>query len=119
MRGRSFTALSGRTFASLFSDCVAGCAGFGAISVSAGASAIASIGSRSGSGLKMATLIAPATNPQTTKATNVRQTLEVPIYPNSGCNTRTWGTQQTVFTPRTPTLSIHNEGRALAQNTLS
>src|ERR1700737_1350005 len=37
----------------------------------------------------MATLIAPANNPQTTNAMNGRLTLEVPTYPNSGCQTRT------------------------------
>ena len=59
----------------------------------------------------MATLIAPANNPQTTNAMNGRLTLEVPTYPNSGCQTRTRDT--TNSTCPEPSGSYHS-GRAHA-----
>jgi hypothetical protein len=58
-----------------------------------------------------ATLIAPANNPQTTNAMNGRLTLEVPTYPNSGCQTRTRDT--TNSTCPEPSGSYHS-GRAHA-----
>ena len=143
MRGRSFTALTGRILttrtgaqspsgtsprcsrhvgliepalevafvpsSSIF--CAEGA--FGGFSVSAGASAIASRGSRSCCRLKMPKLIAPAINPQTENATNVRQNLEVPTYPNSGCRTRTRDTT-TTHAPIPP--SYHSPSSALGQN---
>jgi len=143
MRGRSFTALRGRTLnartgvqspsgtaptlsrqvgliepalevafvpsSSIF--CAEGA--FGGLSVSAGASAIASRGSRSCCRLKMPKLIAPAINPQTKNATNVRHNLEVPTYPNSGCRTRTRDTT-TTHAPIPP--SYHSPSSALGQN---
>ena len=79
----------------------------------AGASAIASRGSRSCCRLKMPKLIAPVINPQTKNATNVRHNLEVPTYPNSGCRTRTRDTT-TTHAPIPP--SYHGPNSALGQN---
>ena len=57
------------------------------LGVSAGASAIAFMGSGSGFGfpLNIAIPLPPATNPQITNEMNPRRKLEVPTYPNSGC----------------------------------
>jgi hypothetical protein len=143
MRGRSFTALTGRTLttrtgaqspfgtsprcsrhvglieavfelAFVPSESIFRAEGaFGGLSVSAGASAIASRGSRSCCRLKMPKLIAPVINPQTKNATNVRHNLEVPTYPNSGCRTRTRDTT-TTHAPIPP--SYHSPNSALGQN---
>jgi hypothetical protein len=105
-------------FAGFLWDCVPGCVGFRSFSVSAGASAIASMGSRSGSSLKMPALIAPTINPQITKATNVRQRLELPTYPNSGCRTRNRDTTNATHAPE-PSGSYHSPTARSGNTTFS
>jgi hypothetical protein len=68
------------------------------------ASAMASLESGRGAALKKATPLAPAINPQTRNVSGMRQKLEVPIYPNSGCEART-GDTTTLVCPETLLLS--------------
>jgi hypothetical protein len=71
--------------------------------VSAGASAIACLGSRSRSAMKTARPLAPATNPKTRNARtrpSLRRKLAEPTYPNSGCRSQTMGAQEISFAPQ-------------------
>jgi hypothetical protein len=71
--------------------------------VSAGASAIACLGSRSRSAMKTARPLAPATNPKTRNARtrpSLRRKLAEPTYPNSGCRSHPMGAQEISFAPQ-------------------
>jgi len=71
--------------------------------VSAGASAIACLGSRSRSARKTARPLAPATNPKTRNARtspSLRRTLAETTYPNSGCRSHARGAQEISFAPQ-------------------
>jgi len=71
--------------------------------VSAGASAIACLGSRSRSARKTARPLVPATNPKTRNARtspSLRRTLAETTYPNSGCRSHARGAQEISFAPQ-------------------
>jgi len=68
--------------------------------------------------LNLITLLAPTINPQTRNATNMRQRLEVPTYPNSGCRRRTGDTTNSCM-PRNPYAFHLSVKSALWQTTLS
>ena len=78
---------------------------------SGGASAIALIGSGSGSARNIVIALTPAISPHTTNTRNPRAKLGVPIYPNSGCSSRTWA-EQSALCPQTPSIMTKERSHA-------